>query len=97
MRSFVRSAVLGFLCLFPALDGAQWSKLRASASDHIDEIRAKIDQQRDDHDANVASRRADQAEQNAADSIDFATWAVAEAEASVLEAADARMIADSLV
>jgi hypothetical protein len=75
---------------------AQWSNLRASVSDHIDEMRAKIDQQRDDHDANVAARRADQAEQNAADSIDFATWAVAEAEASVLEAADARMIADSL-
>jgi hypothetical protein len=76
--------------------GAEWSKLRTSVSDHLDEMRAKIDQQRDDHDADVAARRADQAEQNAADSIDFATWAVAEGEASVLEATEARMIADSL-
>jgi hypothetical protein len=75
---------------------AQWSKLRGGVGDHIDEMRSKIDQRRDDHDVQVAERRAEKAEENAADSIDFATWAVAEAEASVLEAADARVIADSL-
>jgi hypothetical protein len=75
---------------------AQWSTLRASVSDHFDEMRSKIDQRRDDHDGHVAERRAEKAEENAADSIDFAIWAVAEAEASVLEAADARVIADSL-
>jgi DNA repair exonuclease SbcCD ATPase subunit len=75
---------------------AQWSKLRGGVSDHLDQMRSKIDERRDDHDAHVAERRAEQAEENAGDSIDFAAWAVAEAEASVLEAADARVIADSL-
>jgi hypothetical protein len=76
---------------------AQWSKLRDSVGDHLDEMQSRIDRRRDDHDAHVAERRAEQAEENAVDAIDFAAWAVAEAEASVLEAADARVIAKSLV
>jgi hypothetical protein len=75
---------------------AQWSKLRGNVGDYFDGMRSRIDERRDDHDAHIAERRAEQAEENAGDSIDFAAWAVAEAEASVLEAADARVIADSL-
>jgi hypothetical protein len=58
-------------------------------------MRAKVDDQRDDHDAKVALRRADWAEANAADAVDFALYAIDEAEASVLDAADARTIADA--
>jgi hypothetical protein len=76
----------------------QWSRLRASVSvtDNLDNMRSKIDQRRDNHEARAAERRAGKVEDKAVDSIDFATWAVCEAEASVLEAADARMIADAL-
>jgi hypothetical protein len=41
-------------------------------------------------------RRAERAEANAADAVDFASYAVDEAGAAALEAADARKIADAL-
>jgi hypothetical protein len=73
-----------------------WASLGANVQEQFDKIRAKLDEKRDDHDAKVAGRRAERAEVNAADAVGFAYWAIDEAEAAVLQAADARVIADSL-
>ena len=73
-----------------------WAGLRAHVRDQIEKIRAKVDEKRNDHDVTVAGHRADRAERNAADAIDFALWAIDEAEAAVLEAVDAREISDRL-
>jgi hypothetical protein len=70
-----------------------WQSLRAGVREHLDQIRGAIDERRDDHDAKVAVRRADRAEDNAADAIEFALYSIDEAEQSVLEAIDARLVA----
>jgi hypothetical protein len=72
------------------------ASLQAHVQDQVENIRAKVEEKRDDRDAKAAERRAEQAEANAADAIDFANWAVDEAEAEALEAAEARKIADAL-
>jgi prophage DNA circulation protein len=59
-------------------------------------MRVKLDEKRDDHDAAVAERRAQRTELNAEDAVSFAIFAVDEAEAAVLEAIDARVVADAL-
>jgi hypothetical protein len=76
---------------------SRWSTLRNDVHDHVSQMQSEIDERRDDHDAKVAQRRADRAEANAAEAIDFALYAIDEAEASVLDATDARAIADALV
>ena len=73
-----------------------WASLRAHVQEQFEKIRAKLDEKRDDHDARTAERRAERAELNAADAVGFALYAIDEAEAAVLEAADARKIADAL-
>ncbi|HEY6378504.1 MAG TPA: hypothetical protein VI316_04910, partial [Candidatus Dormibacteraeota bacterium] len=70
-----------------------WQSLQAGVRDHLEQIRSAIDERRDDHDAKVALRRADRADNNAADAIEFALYAIDEAEQSVLEAIDARLVA----
>ena len=74
---------------------AHWRSLQAGMHDHLQQIRASIDERRDDLDAKLALRRAERAEDNAADAIDFALLAIDEAEESVLEAIDARLIANA--
>jgi hypothetical protein len=73
-----------------------WAGLQASVQEQFEKIRARLGEKRDDLDAMAAERRAERAEANAADAIDFASWAVDEAEAEALEAAEARTIADAL-
>jgi hypothetical protein len=73
-----------------------WASLRTHVQEQFGKIRAKLGDKRDDLDAKAAERRAEEAEANAADAIDFASWAVDEAEAEALEAAEARKIADAL-
>ena len=73
-----------------------WASLQAHVQEQFEKIRAKLEEKRDDLDAKAAERRAERAEANAADAIDFASWAVDEAEAAALEATDARKIADAL-
>ena len=73
-----------------------WASLQADAQEQFEKIRAKLDEKRDDHDAQAAERRAERAEANAAYAASFAQYAVDEAEAAALEAADARKIADAL-
>ena len=68
-----------------------WASLVAHVHEQFEKMRAKLD----DLDAQTAERRADRAEANAADAVDFAQYALDEAEAAALEAADARKIADA--
>ena len=74
---------------------AAWASLQAHVQEQLDKIGAKLDEKRDDDDGKAAERRAEKAEANAADAVDFATYAVGEAEAATLEAAEARKIADA--
>jgi hypothetical protein len=73
-----------------------WAGLRAHVQEQTEKIQIKLDEKRDDHDAKAAERRAERAVLNADDAVSFALYAVDEAEAAVLEAADARKIADAL-
>ena len=72
-----------------------WASLVAHVQEQFEKMRAKLDEKRDDLDAQAAERRAERAEANAADAADFAQYALDEAEAAALEAADARKIADA--
>jgi hypothetical protein len=75
---------------------SRWSELRDQTHSHFTQMQSDIDERRDEHDAKVAQRRADRAAENAAEAIDFAIYAIDEAEVSVLDATDAQVIADSL-
>jgi hypothetical protein len=75
---------------------SHWAKLRAQVQEQLTMMRDKIDEARDDHQAKAAERRAERLELNALDASDFAVYALDEAEAAALEAADARAIADAL-
>ncbi len=72
-----------------------WASLVAHVHEQFERMRARLDEKRDDLDAQTAERRAERAEANAADAVDFAQYALDEAEAAALEAADARKIADA--
>jgi hypothetical protein len=73
----------------------RWTKLQAGVRNQLDEIHSTMDDRRDAHDAKVAQRRADRAEENAAAAVEFALVAIDEADESVLEAIDARLIANT--
>lgn len=75
---------------------AAWASLQARMQEQFEKIRAKLEEKRDDHDAKAAQRRAEEAEMNASDAMEFAGYAIDEAELAALEAAGARKIADDL-
>jgi len=78
--------------------------VQAAATESREQLRQRIDQaQQDAKDAQQrAEQRADQAtdadwaEANAADTLDYAEWAVDNAQLSMLDAIDARAYADQL-
>ncbi len=72
-----------------------WASLVTHVQEQVEKMRARLGERRDDLDTQAAERRAERAEANAADAVDFAQYALDEAEAAVLEAADARKIADA--
>lgn len=76
---------------------ARWATLQAGVRNQLDEIHGAVDERRDAHDAKVAQRRADRAEENAVAAIEFALSAIDEADESVLEAIDARLVANAAV
>lgn len=71
---------------------AHWAELRK----HFGKLHVEVDKRRDDLDAKVAQHRADRATTNAVEAVEFALYTIDEAEASVLDAADAQEIADAL-
>ena len=74
----------------------RWSAARETWVAHTAEIRRKADAEKAKHDASHAKRRAEWAEADAMESIEFAYLALEEAEYEVLDAALARAEADEL-
>jgi len=60
-----------------------------------DQVDARVARQRDQLDAKMAEEDAEAAEEDAADDLDYATWAVDQVQVAVLDAIDARTWADA--
>jgi hypothetical protein len=76
---------------------ADWADARKAVADAFASLRADADARHAKWSAQRAGRAADDAEAAALDSIDFALYAIREAEYSVLDAAAARDEADAKV
>jgi hypothetical protein len=61
----------------------------------MQELQARMNRKRDEHDVKAAEREAEVAGDDAADALDYASWAIDQAEVEVLYAADARAWADA--
>jgi hypothetical protein len=70
--------------------------MRADASAKMQDLRTKIDKRNRELDAKDAAGEADWAEGEAADALDFADWAVRNAQLAILDAIDARAQATEL-
>ena len=81
-----------------AADRAQskWTQLKSDVSAKMDELKTRADKRSDQLDAKVAGNDADWAEMEAADAIDYASWAADNARLAVLDALDARAYATEL-
>jgi hypothetical protein len=73
---------------------AWWRDVQRSWSKHVAAITDDIAERRAEHDLDSATRRADNAEEDALFAINYAYAAIEEAEYAVLDAALARMEAD---
>ena len=73
-----------------------WNKVQSDWDQHIQRIRADLDERKVERDAKHAEREAEDAEADALDAVDFAAAAIEEAEYAVLDAALARQDADAL-
>ncbi len=69
--------------------------IQRSWSDHVAQVRSRMDERKARHDAKVAERDAEDAEDYAAFAIDFAYSAIEEADYAVLDATLARVDADA--
>ena len=74
---------------------SQWQSLKADAAAKRAGVQARIDRKRDERDAKRAEDNAEDAEADAADALDYASWAVDQAQLAVLDAIDARSWADA--
>jgi DNA repair exonuclease SbcCD ATPase subunit len=74
---------------------SQWKALKADASARMQALQDRIDRQRDQHEVKRAAEAAEDAEEDAADALDYASWAVDQAQLAVLDAIDARSWADA--
>jgi hypothetical protein len=72
----------------------KWAQLKAEVAAKTGDAKAKIEERGRQLDAKAAAHDADWAEAEAADALDFATWAVGNAEVAILDAVDARLHAD---
>ena len=81
-----------------AADRAQskWTQLKSDVSAKMDELKTRADKRADQLDAKAADNDADWAEMEAADAIDYASWAADNARLAVLDALDARAYATEL-
>lgn len=75
---------------------SSWAGLQKSVSDSFDDLNRQIADKRAARSEKRADRRADAAEADAADAIDFAVYALQEAEYAILDAAYYRDEADKL-
>jgi hypothetical protein len=74
---------------------SQWKSMQADAAAKMQDLQDRIARKRDQHDVKMAEEDAETAEQDAADALDYATWAVDQAQVAVLDAIDARTWADA--
>jgi hypothetical protein len=58
-------------------------------------LQERMERKRDERDVKAAERDSEQAEDNAADTLDYPAWAVDQVEVAILDAADARAWADA--
>ena len=81
-----------------AADSAQakWAQLKADVAAKMGEVKVNIDKGPRQLDAKVAAADATWAEGDAADALDFADWAVENAQLTMLSAVHARAHADEL-
>jgi chromosome segregation ATPase len=81
-----------------AADSAQakWAQLKADTAAKMSDVKANIDQRTRHVDAKVAAKDADWADADAAESLEFANWAVDNAQLTILDAIHARAYADQL-
>jgi hypothetical protein len=80
-------------------DGAKskWEQARASVDAHFTAVRADADARHFEKDVKKAERRADQAEDDAADAIEYALYVLDQTDYLISDAVIARADADSLV
>jgi hypothetical protein len=74
---------------------SQWKSMKADAAARTQDLRGRVDRQRDQHDVKKAEQQAEDAEADAADALDYALWVVDQAQLAVLDAIDARSWADA--
>jgi hypothetical protein len=73
---------------------SQWEQFWADAAARMRGIQDNMDRKRDELDVKLAQTEARTAENEAVDALGFASWAIEQAEAAVLNAVDARAWAD---
>ena len=74
---------------------SQWKSMQADGAARMQDLHDRIGRQREQHDVKRAEREAEYAEADAADALDYASWAVEQAQLAVLDAIDARIWADA--
>jgi hypothetical protein len=74
----------------------RWSQLKVGATAKTAEVKTKINRRGDEIDAEVAKFDADMAEADALEAIDFAGWAIDNAQLTALYALESRARADQL-
>jgi hypothetical protein len=72
---------------------SKWAKMRADASDHMREVKARIDKRNQKMDAKAAAQEADWAENDALNAIHFAARSLDNARLLILDAIDGRAYA----
>jgi hypothetical protein len=75
---------------------ARWNETKASVKRPVDELRARVQARRTEHELHRAQRHAEAADEDAIEAIGLATYFVNVAEYAVIDAALARMEADDL-
>lgn len=73
-----------------------WSDTKATLRRPVDEVRARVDKRQSEHELNHAVRVAEAAEEDAAAAIEVAEYCLNVAEYAVIDAALARLTADTL-
>ena len=74
-----------------------WTETKASMERPLDEVRARVENRKSEHEIHHAQRTADAAEEDAAAAIEVAAYFMDVAEYSVIDAALARIAADELL
>jgi outer membrane murein-binding lipoprotein Lpp len=90
-----RGSLAGCLATIGRAHRGASHRRRSDAAARAQDLRDRIDRQRNDHDVKKAERQAEAAEEDAADALDYALWVVDQAQLAVLDAIDARSWANA--